>query len=29
MAYIEDEYQTSDKYLRDLDYAFVLGLRVF
>ena len=25
MAYIKEEYQTSDKYLRDLDYAFVLG----
>ena len=29
LAYIEDEYQTTDRYLRDLDYAFVLGFENF
>ncbi|MCG2459451.1 site-specific integrase [Flavobacteriaceae bacterium F89] len=29
LAFIENEYKVSDKYLRDLDYAFVLGFESF
>ena len=29
MAYVDHEYSSSDRYLRDLDYAFVLGFESF